>query len=121
MPLDAKIQTISALDRIEELIGKRPRGIWPSEHCVSPKELDMFKDAGVDWSISDEGILSESINFEFVRDFKGYLEEPYHLLKSYEYKNGLKMISEILFSLILSGLNIQTMILYLQRMICMTE
>ena len=92
MPLDAKIQTISALDRIEELIGKRPRGIWPSEHCVSPKELDMFKDAGVDWSISDEGILSESINFEFVRDFKGYLEEPYHLLKSYEYKNGLKMI-----------------------------
>ena len=92
MPLDAKIQTVSALDRIEELIGKRPRGIWPSEHCVSPKELDLFKKAGAEWSISDEGILAESINFEFVRDFKGYLEDPYHLLKSYEYKNGLKMI-----------------------------
>lgn len=92
MPLDAKIQTVSALDRIEELIGKRPRGIWPSEHCVSPKELDLFKEAGAEWSISDEGILAESINFEFVRDFKGYLEDPYHLLKSYEYKNGLKMI-----------------------------
>ncbi len=92
MPLDAKMQTVAALDRIEELTGKRPRGIWPSEHCVSPKELDMFKEAGAEWSISDEGILSESINFEFVRDFKGYLEEPYHLLKSYEYKNGLKMV-----------------------------
>ena len=92
MPLDAKVQTEAALDRIEELIGKRPRGIWPSEHCISPKELDMFKELGIDWSISDEGILSESINFEFVRDFKGYLEEPYHLLKSYEYKNGLKMV-----------------------------
>lgn len=92
MSLDAKMQTVAALDRIEELIGKRPRGIWPSEHCVSPKELDLFKSLGVDWSISDEGILSNSINFEFVRDFKGYLEEPYHLLKSYEYKNGLKMI-----------------------------
>ena len=92
MPLDAKIQTVSALDKIEELIGKRPRGIWPSEHCVSPKELDLFKKAGAEWSISDEGILAESINFEFVRDFKGYLEDPYHLLKSYEYKNGLKMI-----------------------------
>ncbi len=92
MSLDAKIQTVSALDKIEQVIGKRPRGIWPSEHCVSPKELDMFKDVGVEWSISDEGILANSINFEFVRDFKGYLEEPYHLLKSYEYKNGLKMI-----------------------------
>lgn len=92
MPLDAKLQTVSALDRIEELLGKRPRGIWPSEHCVSPKELDMFKEIGVDWSISDEGILSESIKFDFVRDFKGYLEDPYHLVKSYEYKNGLKML-----------------------------
>ena len=92
MALDAKMQTVSALDRIEELIGRRPRGMWPSEHCVSPKELDLFREVGLDWSISDEGILANSINFEFVRDFKGYLEEPYHLLKSYEYKNGLKMI-----------------------------
>jgi len=92
MELDAKMQTISALDRIEELIGKRPRGMWPSEHCVSPKELDLFKKLGVEWTISDEGILANSINFEFVRDFKGYLEEPYHLVKTYEYKNGLKMI-----------------------------
>lgn len=92
MSQDAKIQTKTALDRVEELLGKRPKGIWPSEHCVSPKELDLFRDLGVEWSISDEGILASSINFEFVRDFKGYLEEPYHLVKSYEYKNGLKMI-----------------------------
>ena len=92
MKFDAKTQTVAALDRIEELLGVRPRGIWPSEHCVSPEELDMFKSIGVDWSISDEGILADSINCQFVRDFKGYIEDPYHLLKSYEYKNGLKMI-----------------------------
>lgn len=92
MGLDAKIQTEMALDKIEKLFGKRPKGIWPSEHCVSSKMLDMLKSLGVEWSISDEGILSSSIDFEFVRDFKGYLEDPYHLLKSYEYKNGLKMI-----------------------------
>ena len=92
MSRDAKNQTKSALDRIEELIGKRPKGIWPSEHCVSPKELELFKDLGLEWSISDEGILASSINFEFVRDFKGYLEDPYHLVKSYKYKNGLKMV-----------------------------
>ena len=92
MDLDAKVQTQLALDRVEELIGKRPRGIWPSEHCISAKELDLFKSLGVEWTISDEGILSDSINFEFIRDFKGYIEDPYHLVKSYEYKNGVKMI-----------------------------
>ncbi len=92
MDLDAKIQTETALDRIQEVLGKRPRGIWPSEHCISPKELELFKNLGVDWTISDEGILSESIKCEFVRDFKGYMEDPYHLVKSYKYKNGIKMI-----------------------------
>ncbi len=93
--LDAKIQTEMALDRIEEVFGKRPRGIWPSEHCVNRKTLELFSSIGVDWSISDEGILANSINFEFEHDFKGYLKEPYHLLKTYKYhtKNSdLKMI-----------------------------
>lgn len=93
--LDAKIQTQMALDKIEEVFGKRPRGIWPSEHCVSRKTLELFGSLGIDWSISDEGILANSINFEFEHDFKGYLKEPYHLLKTYRYKNkntDLKMI-----------------------------
>ena len=92
MELDAKMQTEMALDRIEELFGVRPKGIWPSEQCVSAKELDLFKNLGLKWTISDEGILANSINFEFVRDFRGYLEDPYHLLKSYRYKNGLDII-----------------------------
>ena len=92
---DAKLQTKMALDRIEELLGKRPKGIWASEQCVSPKTLEMLSQEGVEWSISDEGNLSNSINFEFVHDFKGYLEEPYHLLKTYSYKtkkSDIKMI-----------------------------
>ena len=93
--LDAKVQTKMALDRIEELFGKRPRGIWPSEQCVNGKTLDMLSSLGVEWTISDEGILANSINFEFVHDFKGYLKEPYHLLKSYQYQtknSDIKMV-----------------------------
>ncbi len=92
---DAKIQTKMALDRIEKLIGKRPKGIWASEQCVSPDTLEMLSDLGVEWSISDEGNLARSIDFEFVHDFKGYLEDPYHLLKTYSYKtqnSDIKMI-----------------------------
>ncbi len=83
--LDGKLQTKMALDRIEEIFGKRPRGVWPSEHCVNSKTLEMLSTLGVEWTISDEGVLSDSINFEFIRDFKGHLEDPYHLMKSYEY------------------------------------
>lgn len=93
--LDAKLQTKMALDRIEEVFGKRPRGVWPSEQCVNGKTLEMLSNLGVEWSISDEGILANSINFEFEHDFKGYLKEPYHLLKTYQYKtktSDIKMI-----------------------------
>lgn len=92
---DAKLQTKKALDRIEEIIGKRPRGIWASEQCVSPSTLEMLSDLGIEWSISEEGNLAASIDFEFVHDFKGYLEDPYHLLKTYSYKtkkSDIKMI-----------------------------
>ena len=93
--LDAKLQTKMALDRIEEIFGKRPRGVWPSEQCVNGKTLDMLSSLGVEWSISDEGILANSINFEFEHDFKAYVQDPYHLLKTYRYKtknSDIKMI-----------------------------
>lgn len=86
MTEDAKLQTKMALDRIEELFGKRPQGIWPSEHGVNAKTLEIFKELGVKWAISDEGVLSSSIDYEFVRDYRGYLEDPYFLTKSYKYK-----------------------------------
>ena len=91
MSLDAKAQTKMALDRIEELLGVRPRGIWPSEQCIDAKVMNMLKQLGIEWTISDEGILSESIKFEFARDFRGYMEDPYHLLKTYDYK-GTKIL-----------------------------
>jgi len=95
--LDAKMQTAIALDRVEEIFGKRPRGIWPSEHCVGPKTLDMLSMLGVDWTISDEGILANSINNEFIRDFKGHLEDPYPLVKPYNYKTKAEKDIKIIF------------------------
>ena len=83
---DARLQVGLALDEIERTFGVRPKGMWPSEQCISGKELELFKEYGINWTITDEGILSNSINFNFVRDFRGYLEDPYHLLKTYSYK-----------------------------------
>ena len=82
---DAHHQVKSALDRIEEVFGVRPKGMWASEYCLTNEVLNLFSQEGIKWTISDESILSKSINFEFVRDFKGNLEDPYYLLKTYTY------------------------------------
>ncbi len=87
MSLDAKKQIRSGLDRIEEVFGVRPKGFWPPELCLSGKTLNTLVQEGIEWTISDEAILSESINFPFIRDFKSNLEDPYHLLKVYEFKD----------------------------------
>lgn len=76
-----------AINRIEELFGVRPKGFWPPELCVCPKTLAMLAKEGIEWTISDERILSDSTGFDFVRDFKGNLNDPYHLLKVYQYQS----------------------------------
>ena len=93
---DAKTQIKMALDRVEEIFGIRPKGMWPPELCIGPKTLTVFAHEGIKWTISDEGILSSSINFDFIRDFKGNLSDPYHLLKVYTYKT-LRSSIDIIF------------------------
>ena len=93
---DAHNQIKSALNKIEEIFGKRPKGMWPSEFCLTNKTLELFKEEGIEWTISDETILAKSINFEFIRDFKGNLEDPYYLLKTYTY-NPEKTNIDIIF------------------------
>lgn len=85
---DAYYQVKTAIDRIEEVFGVRPTGLWASEHCLTPNVLELLTRLGIKWTISDESVLSKTINFEFIRDFKGNLEDPYHLLKVYNYKSN---------------------------------
>lgn len=92
---DAKKQVDLAINKFEEIFDKKPKGIWPAELGISPETLNLLKDSGVKWTISDEGILSKSINFDFVRTFKGHLEDPYHLMKSYEYGSDDNKINVI--------------------------
>lgn len=83
---DAKEQVGRALDKFEEIFGKRPRGMWLSEQCVSKKTLNLLSYFNVDWTVLDEGILSNSIGREFSRDFEGNLEDPFALCVNYAFK-----------------------------------
>lgn len=83
---DAKEQISRALDKFENLFGKRPRGMWLSEQCVSKKTMNLLSYFNIDWTVLDEGILSDSIGREFARDFEGNLEDPFALCVNYVLK-----------------------------------
>lgn len=83
---DAKEQVGRALDKFEKIFGKRPKGMWLSEQCVSKKTLNLLSYFNVGWTVLDEGILSSSIGKEFTRDFEGNLEDPFALCVNYALK-----------------------------------
>ena len=93
---DAIRQIEYSMEKYKNIFGFQPKGIWPPEQCISNKTLELFAEMGFEWTITDEGILAKSINKEFVRDFKGYPEDPYDLTVAYEYKcKNQKKISMI--------------------------
>src|SRR5574344_778103 len=87
---DAKIQIETALEKTNYCFGKTPSGLWPSELCLSDKTLDLLCETGIKWTVSDETILSKSINKEFIKDITGNPVDPYDITKTYTYtsKNG---------------------------------
>jgi alpha-amylase/alpha-mannosidase (GH57 family) len=60
-PEDAREQIARAQSRHEELFGRRPLGMWPSEGSVSPEVAEMAAAAGLRWLASDEGVLLRSL------------------------------------------------------------
>ncbi len=97
MKEDGIQQLERGIQKYREVFGQEPKGIWSPEQCVSPKTLELFADMGFKWTVTDEGILAKTINKEFVRDFKGYLEDPYDLTAAYEYTGKNKKPLSVIF------------------------
>jgi alpha-amylase/alpha-mannosidase (GH57 family) len=58
---DAVEQVRRGLDIFEEHLGMRPRGIWPSECAVSPETAAVLAETGLQWAVSDQGVLAASL------------------------------------------------------------
>lgn len=94
-PEDASLQIEKAIERFEEVFGRRPKGFWPSEQCISDASLKMIKKQGFEWTISDEGVLANSLNISFDRGFDGALIDPYPLCRTYNFgkdKDALRVV-----------------------------
>lgn len=58
---DARAQIIKALEFHTQVLGQKPRGMWPSEGSVCPELIPIISDAGVQWIGTDEEILMRSM------------------------------------------------------------
>ena len=81
-PDDAKEQLIRAVKYYQDVFGRRPRGLWPSEGSVSEAVVRLAIEAGFQWMATDEIILSRSLDRPLHRSAHG-LDEPELLYRPY--------------------------------------
>jgi alpha-amylase/alpha-mannosidase (GH57 family) len=57
---DANGQIKEGLNYFEQIFGKRPEGMWPSEQAVSQEAAILFAKNNVKWIVTDKAILQKS-------------------------------------------------------------
>jgi hypothetical protein len=72
----------------EQLFGRRPVGLWPSEGSVSDAIVPLAAQAGFKWIATDEAILARTLNTGLTRDAYGHLEQPEVLYRPYSIRAG---------------------------------
>jgi alpha-amylase/alpha-mannosidase (GH57 family) len=71
---DAKAQIMRGAAYYEDLFGRPPAGMWPSEGSVCPELVPFWVEAGLKWVATDEAILFRSMGGGVPR---GALFQPY--------------------------------------------
>jgi starch synthase len=65
---DAERQIELGFGLFERLLGRRPKGMWPSEMAVGESVIGLATEAKLDWMISDEEVLARSMDNQYSRD-----------------------------------------------------
>jgi alpha-amylase/alpha-mannosidase (GH57 family) len=87
-PEDAARQLERAALYHEQLFGRRPVGLWPSEGSVSDAIVPLVEAAGFRWMATDELILARTLGITFSRDARGHVEQPERLYAPYRIRAG---------------------------------
>jgi alpha-amylase/alpha-mannosidase (GH57 family) len=83
--IDATNQLKKGIKKHNDVFGKLPKGLWPSEQSVSPEMASLIPQE-INWMVSDEGILFNSLNYFPSRDSNRILNEPEILYQPYLYQ-----------------------------------
>ena len=80
---DAVAHLNDAMDYMERLFGRRPRGVWPSEGSLSAEVLDIMERMKIRWTATDEMNLEKSLGVSIGRDRQLTVTNPDVLYKPY--------------------------------------
>lgn len=58
---DAQEQIDRGVQSFTDHFGGQPRGMWPSEQAVSEDVIPLVDNAGIEWIVSDKGVLSRGL------------------------------------------------------------
>ncbi|MBO9542036.1 glycoside hydrolase [bacterium] len=103
-PQDAQAQVRKGLDFFKRHFGYKPAGMWPSEQSVSPAVVPLLASEGVNWMISDEGVLARTLDKKMVRDAHGLLQDPQLLYQPYWVEIEGKKVAMVFRDIVLSDL-----------------
>ncbi len=92
-PEDAVEQLQSAIGLHEQVFGRRPRGLWPSEGSLSDQVLALAAREGFAWTATDEGVLGRSLQVGFSRQADGTLDRARELYQPYRFQTGQGPVS----------------------------
>ena len=82
-PEEAAEQLSRAVSFHEQLFGRRPAGLWPSEGAVSDAMVPLVARAGFQWMATDEEILARTVGRGLSRTADGHVEQPDRLYRPY--------------------------------------
>lgn len=77
----------------EEKFGQPPRGMWPAEGSVAQLMVGMTARAGVEWMVTDEGILANSLGLDFSRLAGGVPMNATSLYRPYTVGKGSETVT----------------------------
>ena len=83
----AREQLADAKSHLEKVFGVKITGSWMPEMGLSKDVIHLLSSLGIKWTLSDESILVKSTDMNLERDYMGHLNNPYHLMKTYNYDN----------------------------------
>jgi starch synthase len=82
-PDDAAEQLRRGIEAHQVYFGRRPRGGWPPEAAISDDVMRLAADQGLEWMISDEGVLARSQDSAINRDAESQVMQPEVLYAPY--------------------------------------
>ena len=100
----AKLQIEKAIEKIENVFGQKPKGMWLPELCINNDSLKMLLNYNLDWTIADESLLQKTIQKEISRNYRGVLEDPFDLCIPYGFMSNNKEMNLLFRNKLISNL-----------------